>query len=174
MSAPTLEALSGQAGIDDVRRALAGRRALSSPHGATVKLNPDQQKRMIVFDTATIVADSDRYLPTVQSALRIVALSHPEAAERVVALSLRTVETMHAVLKGETRVENDSGTTGDERSWANVLNYAAALLAADVLVRAVAAGTEQYVDVGCHRKTRPSHMPMSERVCVCGRRLSNT
>src|SRR3546814_8601767 len=99
MSAPTLEALSGQAGIDDVRRALAGRRALSSPHGATVKLNPDQQKRMIVFDTATIVADSDRYLPTVQSALRIVALSHPEAAERVVALPLRTVETMHAVLK---------------------------------------------------------------------------
>src|SRR3546814_3000672 len=60
MSAPTLEALSGQAGIDDVRRALAGRRALSSPHGATVKLNPDQQKRMIVFDTATIVADSDQ------------------------------------------------------------------------------------------------------------------
>src|SRR3546814_16356770 len=69
---------------------------------------------MIVFDTATIVADSDRYLPTVQSALRIVALSHPEAAERVVALPLRTVETMHAVLKGETRDENASGTTRSE------------------------------------------------------------
>src|SRR3546814_5643321 len=91
---------------------------------------------MLVFDTATIGADSDRYLPTVQSALRIVALSHPEAAERVVALPLRTVETMHAVLKGETRDENASGTTGNERFWANVLNYAAALRAADVLVRA--------------------------------------
>src|SRR3546814_15725842 len=125
MSAPTLEALSGQAGIDDVRRALAGRRALSSPHGATVKLNPDQQKRMIVFDTATIVADSDRYLPTVQSALRIVALSHPEAADSVVALPLRTVETMHAVLKGQNRDDNASGPTRPDGVVANRSNDAA-------------------------------------------------
>lgn len=168
MSAPALEALSGQAGIDDVRRALAGRRALSSPHGAVVKLNADQQKRMIVFDTATIVADSDRYLPTVQSALRIVALSHPEAAERVVALPLRTVETMHAVLKGETRDENASGTTGDERFWANVLNYAAALRAADVLVRAEAGGTEIHVTVGGLRQPTPFSMHTEDAVRMCG------
>src|SRR3546814_19248793 len=83
-------------------------------------------------------------------------------------MTLRTVESMQAGLKSEPRDENASVTTGDERFWANVLNYAAALRAADVLVRAEAAGTEIHVTVGGLRQPTPFSMHTEDAVRMCG------
>ena len=164
----TLRNLGAEPHMDAVRRALFGRRPLSQPFAQTVKLNPSQQKILIAFDDGTVVvSEGDRHLPLVGSALVYIE-SLRQAPPEVVALPQRTVERIQSALRGDTPEESTAGTTGEERLWANILNYAARLRAADILIRAEAAGSEVHVTVGGFRQPAPFDFPVVDAVRLCG------
>jgi type II secretory ATPase GspE/PulE/Tfp pilus assembly ATPase PilB-like protein len=168
MSRDGLRALGADPVTDDVRRAVAGMRAISQPFADDVRLNPAQQKVLVAFDDGTIVvADGDRHSPLVSSAVRYSEGKRGAPAE-LVHLPLRTVERIQAVLLGDTQHENTAGTTGEERLWASILNFAAGLRAADVLVRAELTGAEVHVTVDGFRQPAPFDFPVVDAVRMCG------
>ncbi len=168
MSREDLRTLGAEPVTDDVRRAVAGMSAISQPFADNVRLNPAQQKVLVAFDDGTIVvADSDRHSPLVASAVRYCEGKRGAPAE-VVHLPLRTVERIQAVLLGDTRDETSAGTTGEERLWASILNFAAGLRAADVLVRAESTGAEVHVTVDGFRQPAPFDFPVVDAVRMCG------
>lgn len=164
----TLHNLGAEPHMDAVRRALFGRKPLSQPFAQTVKLNPAQQKILVAFDDGTVVvSEGDRHLPLVESAL-VYIRNLRQAPLDVVALPQRTVERIQSALRGDTPEESAAGTTGEERLWASILNYAARLRAADVLVRAEATGGEVHVTVGGFRQPAPFDFPVIDAVRLCG------
>jgi len=168
MSREDLRTLEAEPVTDDVRRAVAGMRAISQPFADEVKLNPAQRKVLVAFDDGTIVvSDSDRHSPLVASAILYYAGKRGGPAD-VVHLPLRTIERIQAVLLGDTQDENSAGTTGEERLWASILNFAAGLRAADVLVRAESTGAEVHVTVDGFRQPAPFDFPVVDAVRICG------
>lgn len=170
MNADAITSLGRDASIEEVRRSIIGRVVISQPYADQVRLNEDQRKRVIAFsDGLVVVPDGERSSPLVESAVRMIGLRvGSDRAQMVVSVPLRTIETMHAVLQGDTRLEAVAGTTGDEQWWEKVLSYAAQLGASDVLIRAEATGTEVHVVVGGLRQPAPFEMPTSEGVRRCG------